>query len=348
MGLFSSKVKGLVGVDICSTSVKMVNIQREQGLLHLKSYCIETLPVGAVVDKIVVDTEMVGESISRLAERGQVSGSAAATSVSGSAVITKIIDMDMRLNDAEREAQIRLDADQYIPYPLEEVNLDFEVVGPSLVHDSMVQVLLVASRSENVNQRIDALTFGGLETKIMDIESHAIERAFSLMVDSLPELIALVDIGHNQTTLYIVKNGEFVYSREQLFGGMQLTEAIQNRYGLSFEEATFNKRELSLPDDYYPEILMPFIENIIQQVMRSLQFYFSSSQYKNIDHLVMAGGSSSIPGLAGMVQQKLGKPVTIANPFINMTIDPYIDSEQLNVDTPSLMAACGLALRSFD
>ncbi len=348
MWLFSSKVKGLVGVDICSTSVKMVNIQREQGLLHLKSYCIETLPVGAVVDKIVVDTEMVGESISRLAERGQVSGSAAATSVSGSAVITKIIDMDMRLNDAEREAQIRLDADQYIPYPLEEVNLDFEVVGPSLVHDSMVQVLLVASRSENVNQRIDALTFGGLETKIMDIESHAIERAFSLMVESLPELIALVDIGHNQTTLYIVKNGEFVYSREQLFGGMQLTEAIQNRYGLSFEEATFNKRELSLPDDYYPEILMPFIENIIQQVMRSLQFYFSSSQYKNIDHLVMAGGSSSIPGLAGMVQQKLGKPVTIANPFINMTIDPYIDSEQLNVDTPSLMAACGLALRSFD
>lgn len=348
MWLFSSKVKGLIGVDICSTSVKMVNIQREQGLLHLKSYCIETLPVGAVVDKIVVDTEMVGESISRLAERGQVSGSAAATSVSGSAVITKIIDMDMRLNDAEREAQIRLDADQYIPYPLEEVNLDFEVVGPSLVHDSMVQVLLVASRSENVNQRIDALTFGGLETKIMDIESHAIERAFSLMVESLPELIALVDIGHNQTTLYIVKNGEFVYSREQLFGGMQLTEAIQNRYGLSFEEATFNKRELSLPDDYYPEILMPFIENIIQQVMRSLQFYFSSSQYKNIDHLVMAGGSSSIPGLAGMVQQKLGKPVTIANPFINMTIDPYIDSEQLNVDTPSLMAACGLALRSFD
>lgn len=348
MGLFFSKVQGLIGVDISSTSVKMVNIQREQGLFHLKSYCIETLPVGAVVDKIVVDTEMVGESISRLAERGQVSGSAAATSVSGSAVITKIIDMDMRLNDAEREAQIRLDADQYIPYPLEEVNLDFEVVGPSLVHDSMVQVLLAASRSENVNQRIDALTFGGLETKIVDIESHAIERAFSLMVDSLPELIALVDIGHNQTTLYIVKNGEFVYSREQLFGGAQLTEAIQNRYGLSFEDATFNKRELTLPDDYYPEILTPFIENIVQQITRSLQFYFSSSRHNNIDHLVMSGGSSSIPGLAGMVQQKLGKPVTIANPFINMTIDPYIDSEQLNVDTPSLMAACGLALRSFD
>ncbi len=351
MRLLSSKDRPLIGVDICSTSVKMVSIQRQQGIFHLKSYAIESLLLGSVVDKIIIDTQIVGESIARLAKRGQVTGNAAATSVSGSAVITKIIDMDMSLNDVEREAQIRLDADQYIPYPLEEVNLDFEVLGPSLVDDSMVQVLLAASRSENVDQRVDALTFGGLETKIMDIESHAIERAFGLMVDSLPglpELIALVDIGHNQTTLYIAKNGEFVYSREQLFGGIQLTEAIQNRYGLSFEEATANKRERTLPDDYYPEILTPFMESAIQQITRSLQFYFSSSQYNSIDHLVLAGGSSSIPGLAGMVQQKLGVPVTIANPFINMTIDPYIDSEQLAVDAPSLMAACGLALRSFD
>ena len=351
MRLFSSKSRHLVGIDICATSVKLVDIQRQQGIFYLKSYGIEGLPVGVVVDKLIVDTEAVGNAIMRLAKRCQVSGADAATAVSGSAVITKIIDMDMALNDVEREAQIRLDADQYIPYPLEEVNLDFEVLGQSLVDESMAQVLLAASRSENVDQRVDSLTFGGLKTKIMDIESHAIERAFGLMVDSLPnmpELVALVDIGHNQTTLYIVKNGEFLYSREQLFGGIQLTEAIQNRYGLSYEEATVNKRERALPDDYYPEILTPFMENAIQQITRSLQFYFSSSQYNSIDHLVLAGGSSSIPGLYGMVQQKLGVPVTVANPFTNMTINPYIDNEQLAIDAPSLMAACGLALRSFD
>lgn len=351
MRLFSSKSRHLIGLDISSTSVKMVNIQRQQGLFHLKSYAVEALPVGAVVDKIIVDTEIVGESVARVVKRGQVAGSLAATSVAGSAVITKIIDMDVALTDVEREAQIRLDADQYIPYPLEEVNLDFEVLGPSIVDDNLVQVLLAASRSENVDQRVDALAFGGLETKIMDIESHAIERSFGLMIDSLPgipELVALIDIGHNQTTLYIAKNGEFVYSREQLFGGMQLTEAIQNRYGLSFEEATINKREHTLPDDYYLEILTPFMENVIQQINRSLQFYFSSSQYSNVDHVVLAGGSSSIPGLYGMVQQRLGVPVSVANPFINMTIDPFIDSEQLAVDAPSLMAACGLSLRSFD
>ena len=351
MRLLSSKGRHLIGVDICSTSVKVVDIQRQQGIFHLKSYAIEGLLPGTVVDKIIIDTEAVGDAILRSLRQGKIASNQAATSVSGSAVITKTIDMDSTLSDVEREAQIRLDADQYIPYPLEEVNLDFEVIGPSLVDDSMVQVLLAASRSENVDQRVDALTFGGLETKIMDIESHAIERAFGLMVDSLPnlpELVALIDIGHNQTTLYIAKNGEFVYSREQLFGGVQLTEAIQNRYGLSFEEATINKRERALPDDYYPEILTPFMETAIQQITRSLQFYFSSSKYNSINHVVLAGGSSSILGLAGMVQQRLGVPVTVANPFINMTIDPYIDSEQLAVDAPSLMAACGLALRSFD
>ena len=164
----------------------------------------------------------------------------------------------------------------------------------------------------------------------------------------MPELVALVDIGHNQTTLYIAKNGEFIYSREQLFGGVQLTEAIQNRYGLSAEEATLSKRERTLPDDYYPEVLTPFIENTIQQITRSLQFYFSSSQYSSIDHVVLAGGSSSIAGLAGMAQQKLGVSVSVANPFTNMTIAPNIDNEQLTIDAPGLMAACGLALRSFD
>ena len=351
MRLFSSKGRHLVGVDISATSVKLVNIQRQQGRFHLKCYGIEGLSPGVVVDKLIVDTEEVGAAIARLATRCQVAGGDAATAVSGSSVITKIIDMDMKLSDVEREAQIRLDADQYIPYPLDEVNLDFEVLGPSLLDDNLVQVLLAASRSENVDQRVDALIFGGLKAKIIDIESHAIERAFELMVDSLPnmpELVAIVDIGHHQTTLYIAKDGEFVYSREQLFGGLQLTQAIQDRYGLSFEEATINKRERVLPDDYYTEILTPFMESTIQQITRSLQFYFSSSQYNSIDQVVLAGGSSAIPGLPGMVQQKLGVPVTVANPFINMTIDPSIDNEQLAIDAASLMAACGLALRSFD
>lgn len=351
MRLFSPKAQNLVGIGVSASSVKMVEIQRQKGIFHLKAYGIEGLAPGLVVDRTVVDTEAVGEVVEKLARRCHVSSKNAATAVSGSAVITKIIDMEANLSDTEREAQIRLDAEQYIPYPLSEINMDFEVLGPSLAGDQLVQVLLAASRSENVEQRVDALTFGGFTTKVMDIESHAIERAFALMVDSLPnspELVALVDIGHTQTTLYIAKEGEFVYSREQLFGGAQLTETVQARYGLTFEEATVNKREQTLPDDYYSEVLTPFMDNIIQQITRSLQFYFSSSQYNNVDHIVLSGGSAAIPGLASLIQQKLGNPVSVANPFTNMTIDSNINSDQLAADAPSLMVACGLALRSFD
>lgn len=351
MRLFTKSNKNLIGVDITSTSVKMVEIIRQQGLFHLKEYGIEPLLQGQVVDKSIADAEAVGDAVNRNLSKHNFSSKTAATAVSGSAVISKLIDMETNMSDIERESQIRLDADQYIPYPLSEVNIDFEVQGASEVSPDMSKVLLVAARSEIVEQRVDALAIGGLDTKVMDVESYAIERAFQLIVDSLPGQptnVAMVDIGHNQTTLYIAQNGEFTYSREQLFGGQQLTESIQNRYGLNYEEATLNKRTMSLPDDYYNTVLTPFLDAVVQQITRSLQFYFSSSQNHHVEHIILAGGSASIPGLASMVEQKLGSRTSIANPFLNMTISNHINTDALIMDAPSLMAACGLALRSFD
>lgn len=351
MRLFTPKGRHLIGLDVGTTSVKLVELTKQGGQFALKSYGVEPLEPGWVVDKAIVNVEEVGEAITRLVRRSGAATKEAATAVSGSAVITKVIDMDANLNDTERETQIRLDAEQYIPYPLSEVNLDFEVLGPSMVGDNLVRVLLAASRSENVDQRVDALSIGGLTTKVMDIESHAVERAFALMVDSLPnhpEIVALVDIGNTQTTLHIAKDGEFIYSREQSFGGNQLTEAIQTRYGLNYEDAVMAKREASLPEGYHEEVLAPFLENAVQQISRSLQFYFSSSQFNNVDHIVLCGGTAALPGLATMIQQRMGGQVSVANPFTNMNINGRIDAHQLDLDAPGLMAACGLALRSFD
>lgn len=351
MRLLTPKGRHLIGLDVSTTSVKLVELAKQGGQFTLKAYGVEPLEPGWVVDKAIVNTEEVGDAINRLVRRSSVSTKDAATAVSGSAVITKIIDMDKDLSDSERETQIRVDAEQYIPYPLSEVNLDFEVLGPSSAGDHLVRVLLAASRSENVDQRVEALSIGGLTTKIMDIESHAIERAFALIVDSLPnrpEIVALVDIGNTQTTLHIAKDGEFIYSREQSFGGHALTEEIQARYGLSYEDAVVAKRESSLPDGYFEEVLTPFLENAVQQISRSLQFYYSSSQYNNVDHIVLCGGTSALPGLASMVQQRMGGQVSVANPFANMNVGGRIDSYQLDMDAPGLMAACGLALRSFD
>lgn len=340
----------LVGLDISSTSVKLLELSIQDGRYRVESYGVEPLPTNAVVERNIADTEGVGDAIERLVKRARPRTRAAAAAVTGSAVITKVIDMDADMNDDERETQIRLDADQYIPYPLSEVNLDFEVIGPAAL-PNRVSVLLAASRSENIEQRVDTLEIGGLTAKVMDIEAYAIERAFSLIIDTLPsspDIVAIIDIGHTMTTLNVLRDEKIIYTREAMFGGKQLTEDIQRRYGLSFEEATRNKREGNLPDDYEPEVLRPFMESVIQQVTRSLQFFFSSSQYNDVDHILLAGGSASITGLASLIQEKLGNRVSVANPFLQMNFASQIDTSAIENDAPSLMIACGLALRSFD
>ena len=341
----------LVGLDISSTSVKLLELSLQDGRYRVESYGVEPLPANAVVEKNIADIEAVGEAIDRLVARVQPVSRNAAVAVSGSAVITKVIDMDANMNDDERENQIRLDADQYIPYPLAEVNLDFDVVGPSPSNPERVSVLLAASRTENIEQRVDALEVGGLTAKVVDVEALAIERAFALLVDhlhGLPELVAIVDIGHTMTTLHVVKDEQIIYTREQLFGGKQLTEDIQRRYGLSVDEANRAKKEGNLPDDYESEVLRPFMEAVVQQVTRSLQFFFSSSQYNDVDHILLSGGSANIPGLARLVHEKLGNRVSVANPFMHMNFASQINTSAIENDAPALMIACGLALWSFD
>lgn len=348
----TKKNASLLGLDISSTSVKLLELSVQGDRYRVESYGVEPLPQNAVVEKNIADVEGVGEAISRLVARAKPQSRNAAVAVAGSAVITKIIEMDADLSDDERESQIRLEADQYIPYPLDEINLDFEVVGPSPVNPERVSVLLAASRTENIELRVDSLMIAGLTAKVVDVEAYAMERAFGLLVDSLPcgrdGTVAIIDIGATMTTMNVVNDGKIIYTREQLFGGRQLTEEIQRRYGLSFEEAGRLKKEGGLPDDFEPEVLRPFKEAVVQQVTRSLQFFFSSSQFNDVDHILLAGGSASINGLSQVVQDKIGTPVSVANPFINMSFAPQISAAAISNDAPALMIACGLALRSFD
>jgi type IV pilus assembly protein PilM len=348
---FSRKKDRLLGLDISSTGVKMVELSVQQGRYRVEKFGIEPLPANAVIDKNINDAEAIGESISRLVKRIKPSSKMAATAVSGSAVITKVIEMDKSMTDIERESQIRLDADQYIPYPLSEVNLDFEVLDEIEDVPGRVRVLLAASRSEIIDQRVDALALGDLQTQIVDIEAYAIERSFEHMAASLngePELVALIDIGHSHTTLYVLHHEKIIYSREQLFGGKQLTEEIQRKYGMSFEEAERSKHENLLPDDYQFEVLKPFMDSVVQQVTRSLQFFYSSSKFHNVEHIVVSGGTAAIYGLAELLEQNIGNPVTIANPFSQMMVSSKVSTAEIDMNAPGLMVACGLALRSFD
>ena len=349
--LYRKPNKGLIGVDISSTSVKVLELSLKSGRYWVESYALVPLPEGSVVEKNILNPESVAESLERAINLANPQTTIAALAVPTSMVITKTIEMDLEMTDEEREIQIREDAEQYIPFPLDEASIDFEVLPDRLANPNRVNVLLVATRHENVEARKEVFEMAGLTAKIADVESFAIENAFKVFADTLPmgvNTVGILDIGHSMTTLSVMQNNKIIYTREQVFGGKQLTQEIQNRYGLSFEEAGRAKKTRSLPDDYDVEVLEPFLEAVVQQAARSLQFFFSSSQFNEIDHILLAGGNANIPGLAKLLQQKLGYRVTVANPFLQMGFSPQIDIKKIENDASSLMVACGLALRSFD
>ena len=350
--LYRKPNKGLIGVDISSTSVKLLELSVKSGNRYwVESYALVPLPEGSVVEKNILNPEAVGDALERAINLANTQSTAAAFAIPTSMVITKTIEMDADMTDDEREVQIRMDAEQYIPFPLDEASLDFEVLPERLANPNRINVLLVATRLENIEARSEVLELANLTAKIADVESFAIENAYQVFSDTLPmgvNTVGILDIGHTMTTLSVMQKNKVIYTREQVFGGKQLTQEIQNRYGLSFEEAGRAKKSRSLPDDYDVEVLEPYLDAVVQQAARSLQFFFSSSQFNEIDHILLAGGNANIPGLAKLLQQKLGYRVTIANPFLQMGFSPQIDIKKIENDASSLMVACGLALRSFD
>ncbi|WP_263143850.1 pilus assembly protein PilM [Pseudomonas alcaligenes] len=353
LGLFNKKANTLLGIDISSTSVKLLELSRSGSRYKVEAYAVEPLPANAVVEKNIAELEGVGQALARVIAKSKTGVKAAAVAVAGSAVITKSIEMEAGLSDDELENQLKIEADQYIPYPLEEVAIDFEVQGVSARNPERVEVLLAACRKENVEVREAALALAGLTAKVVDVEAYALERAYNLLSEHLgggqDELtVAIVDIGATMTTLSVLHNGRTIYTREQLFGGRQLTEEIQRRYGLSVDEAGLAKKQGGLPDDYDSEVLLPFKEAVVQQVSRSLQFFFAAGQYNDVDYILLAGGTASIPDLDRLIQQKIGTPTQVANPFADMALSGKVNAGALASDAPSLMIACGLAMRSFD
>ncbi len=353
MVLLRRKNIPLLGIDISSTSVKLLELSRSGSRYRVESYAVEPLPPNSVMEKSITDAQLVGEAIGRAVKKSGTRTRTAACAVAGSAVITKVISMPANLGEEEMEGRIQVEADQYIPYSLDEISLDFSILGPSSTDPDRVDVLLAASRSDNVDVRVAALEVGGLEAKVVDVEAFALENAMALLSTqpgplAQAHIVAVMDVGATASTLSVLEDSKIIYTREQLFGGRQLTDEIQRRYGLSYEEAGLAKRQGGLPDNYEPEVLRPFMESMAQEVNRALQFFYSSSQVGAVDHVVLAGGCASIAHIDTLVQSRIDTPVSIANPFANMTAASRVRAEALANDAPALMIACGLALRSFD
>lgn len=350
---FSSRKSPVIGIDISSTSIKIIELSNSGSGYRVEHYCVEPLPANSVSEKVISDVDAVGNSIRNVVKKSGSKAKKCALAVAGSAVISKVITMPSSLSDQEMEGQIQIEADQYIPYALEEVNLDFNVLGPTEGNPDTVDVLLAASRSENVEMRVAAAGVAGLTPIVVDVEAYAIENVYPLLAEDIPDqgvdkTVGILDIGSTMTSLNVMQNGSMVYTREQPFGGKQLTEEIMHQYGLTYEEAGLAKKEGGLPDNYVTDLLEPFKQTAAQQANRFLQFFYSASQHSTVDHIVLAGGCASIPGLDEVIHKELGIGVSIANPFKNISLGSKINPQALGNDAPALLISCGLALRAFD
>jgi len=354
LDLFTPATPPLFGLDISSSSAKLLEIvDAGNGAFRVERYAIEPLPRDAVVDGNINNLEAVAESVKRAHKRLATRTKHVAMAVPTGAVITKKIIVQSSLREDELEIQVETEANQYIPFALDEVNLDFQVIGPAPSSTEEQEVLIAATRKEKVEDRVAVAESAGLKPLVMDVESFAQQSALSMVVRQLPKEgkdrnVAVVDIGANVMNVSVLRNDQSVYTREQAFGGNQLTQDIVSRYGMSVEEAEAAKRSNSLPDDFEYEVLRPFMENLGIEVQRALQFFFTSTQYSSVDHILLAGGSAVIPGLEQVVSARTQVETMVANPFAQMQTSPRIQLKRLVLDAPSLIVACGLAMRRFD
>ncbi len=354
LDIFKPKAPPLFGMDISSSAVKMVELaDAGKGAQRIERYAIEPLPKDSVIDGNIANLEAVAETVRRAWKKLATRTKNVAMALPTAAVITKRIICPAGLREDDLELQVESEANQYIPFALDEVNLDFQVVGPAPQSAEEVEVLIAASRKEKVEDRVAVAEAAGLRAMVMDVESYAMQTAFEIIRLQLPsegrdQNVAMVDVGASVMNVTVLRNEQAIYTREQAFGGNQLTQDIARHYGLSIEEAENAKRSGGLPDSYEAEVLRPFLESAAQEIQRALQFFFTSTQYSSVEHVLLTGGTSSLPGFDDVVSSRTRINAMVANPFANMQISPRIQLKKLISDAPALMIACGLAMRRFD
>ncbi len=351
--LFNRQQPALLGLDVSSSSVKLVELSRDKaGALLLDRCAIEPLERGWIMDGNIEKFDEVADAVRRLIKKSGTRTRNVAMALPASAVISKKIILPGGLSDDELELQVESEANQYIPFSLDEVSLDFCVVGPSSTSSGDVEVLIAASRKEKVQDRQGLAEAAGLKPVIMDVESYASRLAAARLIESLPNreadtMVALFEVGALTTSMQVFCNDDVLYERDQAFGGAQLTQLIVHQYGFSPEEAESKKRSSDLPQDYESGVLKPFVESLAQEIGRALQFFFTSTPHNKVNYVMLAGGSSALPGLTDAVTQQTSFACLLVNPFAGMELGNSVQEKKMRRAAPSYLTSCGLALRRF-
>lgn len=352
--LFGQGTRPLIGVDVSSSAVKMLELADSgNGMRRVERYAIAPLPKDAVQEGAIAKTEVVEAAMREAWKMLDTRTRDVAMALPASSVITKKIMLPGSASEAEIETQINAEANQVASFPLGDVSLDYQILGPNAKNPAENDALLVLARRERVEERVALAESAGLRTVIMDVDAFATLTAYEQMAFQLPDngkgqIIAIVDIGANSTHVNVLLDNQMVYQREHALGGNTLTSEISRRFDLPLEEAEDTKRKGLLPDSYESEVLQPFLDSVAQEIGRALQLFFSATSYQRVDHILLAGGCAAIPGLDDVVHGKVQTSTLIANPFSKMAVSSHVKARQLASEAPALFVACGLALRRFD
>ena len=351
--LFSRQPAPMIGLDISSSSAKLVELgQDRSGNLTLERCGIEPLERGWISDGNIEKFDEVVEATRRLVGKSGTKAKHVAMALPASVVISKKIILPGGLSEREMEVQVESEANQYIPFSLDEVSLDFCVVGPSTTSAGDVEVVIAASRKEKVEDRQGLAEAAGLVPVVLDVESYASRLAASRVIGRLPgggvdALIALFEIGAMTSTMQVLRNDDLIYERDQVFGGAQLTQMLVRQYGFTQDEAETKKRAGELPDDYGTVVLQPYVESLAQELERALKFFFTSTPHNRVDYILLAGGTAGIPGLTEAITRHTSFPCQVVNPFDGMEVGRAVREKKMLREAPSYLTACGLAMRRF-
>jgi type IV pilus assembly protein PilM len=347
--LFNKKLPPIVGLDIGTRQIKAVWLEQSKDGFVLQGYACEPITKIAFSEREIKDYESVSIALKKIRKVLKTKLKQANVAVAGTSVISKIVYMDPDQSDYELENQIEIEADSLIPYPLDEVYLDFEEMGPSATHTGKVNVLLTAAHKDLVDSRLLLAREANFEPKIVDMENYAIGNALDFFYpnEDPEKAVCCVNIGASLLQICVVKNGDVIYTKEHAFGLNNLINDISAIHMVERETAERQLLDGTLAGNWVEDTLPIFAANLQQNINRALQMYMSTLHAERPNSILLSGGAATIAPLVDILNQDLGLEVSCFNPFSQMTINPKLDATRLEKIAPQLAIAAGLASRSF-
>ncbi len=352
--LFSTKKRRkIIGIDIGATAIKVLELRKSGGAIVVERYAFEPLAPGLIVDHKIKDIEQVANSLQRAIKRSGSKARRAAICITAHNVMSKVVSFATDLRDDELESLVEIEAERIAHHGLDEVNIDYIHLGKSAKSPGQDDIQIVVCRKDVIEDLVVVLEEASMEPAVVDVDTLTLGRVHGLIRQTTVEAdakrtSALIDFGSNSSRFMVFHNNQIIYTRETPFGGHQLINSINQKYGTPHDEGLISLRKGDLPASFKSDVLKPFVKTLIQEILRSLQFFYSSSTYNKIDDLMITGGCAHIGNIDKVIEKRVEVPTAIMNPFAATRIGAKIDQDKFRKAIPSLAIASGLAMRGLE